>query len=590
MKGIGASALTVMGFMLASFANQPSFSPAALEALDPVRAAGSICGGPKEQATLRQQLVIAALAVAPVSGMAKPIGLYSDLSLIRFPVSTTSAKAARYFNQGLMLAYGFNHAGAVRSFRQAQRLDPECALCWWGEAWALGPNINAAMDERDRDAALSAIAQAQALRGRATPVEQGLIDAMAGRYSSDVKADRAALDGSYADAMIDVARRFPGHDDVAVIAAEAIMDTTPWNYWGADKKTSVGRSGEAIQLVERVLSRNPDHVQASHLYVHLMENSSDPRRAEAAADRLNRGGAPSAGHLVHMPSHIYHVLGRYRDSIRVNLAAARADEAFLNTSGDQGLVRYGYYPHNIHFVVMSAQMAGDMRTAIREAKRLRTTLDPDTSAKIGWIQAIDAAPYFAMAQFASPQAILAMPSADNRLPYPVAMRLYARAVAYAQLGDRASFDMEIAGLTKMRQSAVFADMIAQGVPVPELLLLAESVARGRLEYKKEHYAKAIQHYRTAIALERKIPYQEPPYWYYPVSQSLGAALLRSGKPDEASQAFRTALLQSPKNGWAVFGLAESEQAQGHQLEAAAARQALRKLWLGDPTWLRIDRL
>lgn len=579
-----------MGFMLASFAGEPGFSPAALEALDPVGAASSLCSGRNEQAAMRQQLAIAALAVAPASSMSRPITLYPDLSINRFPISTANTKARSYFSQGLMLSYGFNHAGAVRSFREAQRLDPECALCWWGEALALGPNINAAMDERDRAAALSAVARAQALRSRATPAEQELIDAMARRYSSDAKADRAVLDGAYADAMIDVARRFPDHDDIAVIAAEAIMDTTPWNYWGPDKTTPVGRSAEAVRLVEQVLLRNPDHVQASHLYVHLMENSGDPRRAEAAADRLSNGAAPSAGHLVHMPSHIYYRLGRYQDSVRVNLTAARADEAFLKTSGDQGLVRYGYYPHNIHFIVTSAQMAGDMQTAIREAKRLRTILDPGTSAKIAWIQAIDAAPFLAMAQFASPHSILAMSPADDRLPYPVAMRFYARAVAYAQLGDRAGFDREVSGLVKMRQSDAFADMIAQGVPAPDLLLLAESVARGRFAFAQGQYANAARHYRAAIALEVKVPYQEPPYWYYPVSQSLGAALLRDGKPEEASQAFRIALQQSPKNGWAVFGLAESEKAQGHQLEAAAARQALRKLWMGDPAWLRIDRL
>jgi tetratricopeptide (TPR) repeat protein len=291
-----------------------------------------------------------------------------------------------------------------------------------------------------------------------------------------------------------------------------------------------------------------------------------------------------------MPAHIYYLLGRHRDSMRVNVAAARTDEAFIKNSGDRGLVRYGYYPHNIHFIVMSAQMAGDMRTAVREAQKLSTVLDPATSAKIAWIQAIDAAPFLAMAQFASPKAILAIPPADARLPYAVAMRHYARAVAYTQLRNRSGFDSELSAMAQLRKSDAFADMIAQGVPAPDLLSLAEAVARGRFAFAQGKYNEAARHYRAAIVFEGKIPYQEPPYWYYPVSQSLGAALLRAGKPQEASQAFRTALAQTPRNGWAVYGIAESEKAQGHVLEAEAARQSLRQLWLGDPAWLRVDRL
>lgn len=429
-----AAAIVGIGFSLASFAPLPGFSVAALDALDPSRLAGLSCGTQRAGSALARNLLVAAAMAAPAS-QARPIPLYPDLAASPFPVSTRDAQARSYFSQGLLLNYGFNHAGAVRSFREAQRRDPDCALCWWGEAVALGPNINAPMDERDRTAALDAMDRAMALRAAASPMERALIEAVAHRYSRDAGADRAALDAGYADAMLGVARAFPGDDDVAVLAAEAAMDTTPWNYWEADGKTPVGRIGEAVRLIETVLRRNPDHVQANHLYIHLME-ARDPQRAEAAADRLANPLAPSAAHLVHMPGHIYQLRGRHADSIRVNVAAARADEAFIRSAGDDGLVRYGYYPHNIHFIVTSAQMAGDMRTAVREARRLRSVLDPTTSARIGWIQAIDAAPYFAMAQFADPKAILAMVAPDARLPYPTAMRHYARGVAYAALRDR----------------------------------------------------------------------------------------------------------------------------------------------------------
>jgi len=579
----GAGVVLTGSSLVASFSFQA-------RAFDPRVLASAICGGKTATSSLTQHLAFAAAVAAPTGAASAPMPLFVDLTTPRLPITTRNEQARRYFNQGLVLTYGFNHAGAVRSFREAQRLDPGCAMCWWGEALALGPNINAPMDDRDRNTALAAMDRAVALRESATPREQALIDAIARRYSRDEKADRAALDAAYADAMLDVARQFPKDDDIAVLAAEAAMDTSPWNYWEADKRTPIGRSGEAVRLVETVLARRPDNLQAAHLYIHLMENSVDPRRAEAAADRLAQPLAPSAGHLVHMPAHIYALTGRYADAIRVNIAAARSDETLIRSTGDHSLVRYGYYPHNIHFIVTSAQMAGDMDTAIREAQRLRTVLDPDTSARVAWIQAIDAAPYLAMTQFASPDAILTMPPPDARLPYAAAMRLYARAVAHAQKQDRAAFDRELAALAALRSSDAFAPMIEQGVPAPDLLALAEAVARGRFAQSQGRFDVAAGHYREAIALERKIPYQEPAYWYYPVSQSLGAALFSAGRYDEASQAFQAALKQTPQNGWALYGLAQSEDALGHAREAAEAREAFRRAWRGDPSWLRMERL
>lgn len=589
MSRFARSALALgMGLSAASFAPGGGFSSQALDALDPSRIAAAICGAREMGSGLARALLIAPAAAAPLSA-GRTIPLYEDLTGSPFQLTTADPEARRYFSQGLMMAYGFNHAGAVRSFREAQRRDPACAMCWWGEAVALGPNINAAMDDRDRGAALDAMDRAMALRWHGSPIERALIEAAARRYSRDAKADRGKLDAAYADAMLKVARRFPADDDAAVLAAEAVMDTTPWNYWAADGKTPIGRSAEAVELVELVIRRNPEHAQASHLYIHLLE-ASDPKRAEAAADQLSVGSVRSAAHLVHMPSHIYHRLGRHRDSIRVNVAAARADAAFIRAADDRSLVRYGYYPHNIHFIVASAQMAGDMPTAIREARRLRTVLDPATSAKIAWIQAIDAAPYQAMAQFAAPKAILAMPAPDARLPYAAGMRHYARAVAYAQLRDRAGFDREIAAIEALRTSNAFADMIAQGVPAPELMALAQFVARGRLATAEGRHEDAIAQYRAAMRIQRGIPYQEPPYWYYPVGQSLGAALLLAGRPGEASQAFRAALVQAPNNGWALYGLARSEAAQGRKLEAAAARRAFDRAWIGNAGWLRLERL
>lgn len=537
--------------------------------------------------SMRAMLVMSASVVKPAAVQKVP--LYDGLGTLNFMITTTNPEAQRYFGQGMAFAYGFNHAAAIASFREAQRLDPECAMCWWGEAFAHGPNINAPMDATANARAFGAAAYADRLARKATPAERALTAAMVKRYSLDPKADRAMLDAAFADAMLAAAAAHGTHDDIALVAAEAAMNTKPWDYWLADKKPNQ-RIGEAVRLVETVLARNPAHPQGAHLYIHLMENGPDPKLAEAAADRLNAPLAPALGHLVHMPAHIYYRLGRWQDSIRVNFAAARADEAWIRDSGDKGLVRYGYYPHNVHFIVTSAQMAGEMRTAIREARKLETILDPGISSQIAWIQAVNAAPYFAAAQFATPAEVLAMQAPDARLPYPTAMRFYARALARAQQRNRTGFEQELGRLRAIRNSDALQPMIAQGVPAGDLLRLAETVAQARWAGANGRSVEAVRMYREAVVIEQNIPYMEPPYWYYPVHLSLGAALYRSGEYREARAAFETALSQSPNNGWALYGLAASERALGRRDEAAAANLALKKAWSGNRAWLRMDRL
>ncbi|HEX8842116.1 MAG TPA: tetratricopeptide repeat protein, partial [Sphingomicrobium sp.] len=408
-------------------------------------------------------------------------------------------------------------------------------------------------------------------------------------YSPEATADRSALDTAYADAMLAAAKAYPDNDDIAVLAAEAAMDTRPWDYWTPDKQPHP-RIADAVKLVETVYRRNPDHPQAAHLYIHLMENGPDPRRAEAAADHLAAPLAPTLGHLVHMPAHIYYRLGRWKDSMRVNIAAAKADEHWIKATGDKGMYRYGYYPHNVHFIVTSAQMAGDMGTAVSEARKLSQILDPAISTKLAWVQAVNAAPYYTAAQFASPAQVLAMKAPDKRLPYPTAMRHYARAIAYASLRNRVGFDFELAAIQGIREGDALKPMVDQGVPAPDLLQLAETIARGRWAYANGNYDDAIRLYSDAVAIEAKVPYMEPPYWYYPVHQSLGAALFRAGRYEEARDAFTAALAQLPNDGWALYGLAASERKLGRPLQAAAAELALDKAWMGNRAWLRWDRL
>ena len=291
-----------------------------------------------------------------------------------------------------------------------------------------------------------------------------------------------------------------------------------------------------------------------------------------------------------MPAHIYYRLGRWKDSIRVNIEAAHQDEAYIRESGDKGFVRYGYYPHNVHFIVTSAQMGGDLPTAINEAKRLASIVDAGTASQLAWVQAINAAPYFATLQFASPAEVLALPAPDPRLQYVQGIRHYARAVAYAEQNNQRGFDNELAELKRIQGSDALKPMVDQGMPAPDLLALAEHVALGKQASFRGRHNQAIGHFRAALAIENRIPYMEPPWWYYPVNQSLGAALYRAGKYDEARQAFTAALDKYPNNGWALYGLSQAERAQGRPAQAAAARAALGRAWMGDPRWLRMERI
>lgn len=575
-----------------SAAPSSGYSEALLTALDPTLRLAGLCGARANgSAVLAMRIGLAASVAAPdLSAEDRPVPLIEGLGAIRFPVSTGNAQAQAYFDQGLALAYGFNHDGAIRSFRRAQELDPDCAMCFWGEAFALGPNINAGMDPDAVGRAVRAAARARALAERATPRERALIEAMAARYSDAPDADRAALDRAYDAAMAEAARRFPDDDDVQVLAAEAAMNRQPWDYWQADGVTPKGDIGRAIGMVERVLARNPDHPQAAHLYIHLMEASADPTKAEPYADRLARPLTPGAGHLVHMPAHVYYRVGRWKDSIRANVAAARADEAWMKAAGSAPSYRYAYYPHNVHFIVTSAQMAGDARTALDQARRLREILDVETAAKLGWVQVIWAAPSFAHAQFSDKRTILAQPEPDARLPYAVASWRYARAVARAGELFPQAFEAELAELKRLRDTADFSSMEAGGVPARTLLELAETAARARRAQATGDLAGAERLWRAAVTIEDGLPYMEPPYWYFPTRQSLGAVLLKRNRAEEARTVFTDALARAPNNGWALYGLAEAERRLGNGAAAEAARRAFERAWSGERGGPRLDRL
>lgn len=497
------------------------------------------------------------------------------------PNSTKSALAQSYFELGLEYLRGFNHAEAVRAFRAGQVLDPDCAMCFWGEAYALGPNLNDTMHPGNEARAIEAAALAQ-VKAR-SPFEAALSTALTARYSKD--GERAAHNGAFAEAMDGVAQAFPHDPNVLVILADAKMNLQPWDYWETDGVTPKGATAEILAALESALELAPDHPAALHLYIHAVEASADPGRAESAADRL-AAIEPTAGHLVHMPAHIYNRLGRFADSIAANKAAIRADEKFLAAAGDAAspLYRFGYYPHNVHFLLVAAQMAGMADEAIAASEKLAAITSDEVSAKIGWVQAIRTAPYTAHVQFSETATILALPDPGDDFPFVKGHWHYARGIAFARSGDLDAAKAEVAAIAALIATADFEGLEAQLLPARDLLGIAEHVVEARIRQAQGDGEAAIRHLELAITLEDGIAYMEPSYWYYPIRQTLGAAHLQMGNNDNAAAAFRAALAQTPNNGWALWGLT---QADPKDVKAAAA---LERAWLGTPELLHPERL
>jgi tetratricopeptide (TPR) repeat protein len=520
--------------------------------------------------------------------------LWEGLGTLTYKITTNDPQAQAYFDQGLRLAYGFNHDEARRAFREAQHRDPDCAMCYWGEALVLGPNINSLMAEDAVAPVYAAVRKAQALASSAkTPVtahERALIDALAARYAPDAKANRSVLDAAYAAAMGEVARQFPDDDDIAVLYAEAVMDLSPWDYWKPGGAEPNPQSALIVLTLERVLARNPNHPGALHYYIHAVEASDRPGRAEGAADRL-RGALPGAGHLVHMPGHIYYRIGRYLDSLAVNKDATAADEKYLaESNAPMGVYRLGYYPHNVHFVLVSAQMAGDGATAIAAAQKLAGLIPDDQLLKSPGLQHIKAAIYFAHAQFSTPETILALPDPGSSAAYVAAMWHYARGIAQVQRGDLVSAATEAGAIGSIAQGPGLAPLKDAGIPAQDVLKLARDVVMGHVAQAKGDRETAIARFRDAAAIQDTLRYSEPPYWYYPVRQSLAAALLQAGKLDEARDQFQRALKRAPNNGWTYYGLAELYRARGDSKSAQEAEAQLAKTWIGDTSLLNISRL
>jgi tetratricopeptide (TPR) repeat protein len=516
--------------------------------------------------------------------------LWPGLGPITYKITTANERAQAYFDQGLRLAYAFNHAEAQRAFRMAQKLDPDCAMCFWGEALVLGPNINLPMQEDAVAPAYAAAQKAQALAAIASPREQALIVALVARYSSDPKAARAPLDAAYAAEMAKVAKQFPDDDEIATLYAVAVMDLSPWDYWKPGGRVPNPQSVPIVPTLERVLARNPNHPGAIHFYIHAVEASDRPKRAEPYADRL-RGAIPSAGHLVHMPSHIYYRVGRYLDALDDNKAAVKVDEKYLaDSNAPMGVYRLGYYPHNVHFVMASAQMAGDGQTVIAAAEKLRELIPDDVARGIAMVQPVKAAPYFAHAQFSTPETILALPDPGDAIPYVKGMWLYARGVALASRHDYAGAAAAADAIETLERTGDFKLLKESNVPAHEVLRIGRTLILARVAQAKGDKRTAIVRFERAAALQDALPYTEPPYWYYPIRQSLAAALLQAGRYAEAERQFQRALSRAPANGWSYYGLAELYKRRGDTTSARKAEADLGRTWIGDRALLQMSNL
>jgi tetratricopeptide (TPR) repeat protein len=507
----------------------------------------------------------------------------------KFPVTTSSARAQLFFNQGMMLTYGFNHAEATRSFREAARLDPNCAMAYWGMALVLGPNINMAMAPEAEPQAYEMIQKAIAPKKYASEKEKAYIDALAVRYSGEKKPDRNALDRAYAKAMRSLHDRYPDDLDAATLYAEAVMDLRPWNYWTRDMKP-YPETDEVLRVLEAVLAGNPNHPGAIHLYIHTVELAR-PELAEAGADRLWKL-VPGAGHLVHMPSHIFRRVGRYSDASKSNQDAVAADEDYIVQCRAQGVYPLAYYPHNIHFLWDSATMEGRSEVAIEAARKSAARIPEGAWREVTLLHQFLVAPLFAYTRFGEWEVILSEPRPPQDSLFWTGVWHYARGMALTATGNLNEANRELDSLR-----SITAQKSLDGYRVTfsrngakAILEIANEVLAGELAAKRGYHDLAIARLHRAILLEDNLIYNEPPDWHVPARQTLGAVLLDAGRPAEAESIYWQDLNRNRENGWSLFGLMQSMHAQGKTEQAAVIEERFRKAWRRADVTLTASRI
>jgi tetratricopeptide (TPR) repeat protein len=502
-------------------------------------------------------------------------------------VTTRSVQAQTYFNQGLRLIYGFNHYEAHRSFMEAARLDPACAMAYWGQALALAPNINSPIDKERSLKGYEAIQKALSLQKKASPKERAYIEAMAKRFSNDEKIPQSQLDSVYANAMGKLAEKYANDPDAGTLYADALMNRKPWDYWTADGLPRPGIE-KAIATLESVIKRFPDHPGAHHLYIHVVEASNNPDRAVASADRLE-SLMPGAGHLVHMPAHIYLRVGRYADATQSNIRAVEVDEAYISQYMAQGMYPMGYYPHNLHFIWASATMEGNSRKALEMARKTASRADRAMLEEMPFLQNFYVLPLFAYMRFGRWNEILTEPYPGKQMHHASAMWHYSRGMAYAakKQTDRAQKELTI--LDSLSRDTTFSTIYASQNPTSSLLPIAYKTLAAEIAANKKQYDTAVTLLKEAVQLEDELRYDEPRSWPHPVRHALGAVLLEANMASEAEKVYLKDLEIHRENGWSLFGLQQSMRKQGKEKEAAAIEQRFKKAWAGADVTLQSSR-
>ncbi|MBS0165417.1 MAG: hypothetical protein JSR29_05010 [Nitrospira sp.] len=486
-----------------------------------------------------------------------PVPLYNNLGTLHYPITTAVPLAQRYFDQGLRLYYAFNHQEAIRSFQEGARLDPDCAMCYWGIALSYGPNINAPMDAASGRLAYAAIRQASQHTTTVSDREQALIQALATRYTAELTSDRSELDAAYSRAMAKVAQRFANDPEAKTLYAESLMDLSPWDYWTADGKPKPNTT-TLLSKLEEVLAAQPDHPGANHFYIHAVE-AVQPERALAAAERL-ANLMPGAGHLVHMPGHIYIRVGRYEDAIKANEHAVHADETYIRDhSPAVDIYVLGYYPHNYDFLAFAASMIGREAQAIAAADKIAILVPQELVHKpeMAFLQHHQTRKLQMRVRFSRWDELLNVEGSSEDLPHARAMWLYTHGRALAARGHLKAADATLVQLRAIAQNPQVRALRLEFNTAGAVLGIAVEVLAGHIGAARGDLPGAVTHLWEASRREDALVYGEPPEWTVPVREELGIVLLKAGRPDEAEQVFREDLKRFPQNPWSQQGLAEA---------------------------------
>jgi len=519
-----------------------------------------------------------ALAADPAEAQTPIAPRLEGLGDHHFPVTTLVEESQLFFDQGLRLTYAFNHSEALRAFKEAARLDPDNAMAYWGWALVLGPNLNLPMVPEVVPQAHNAIQQALARKDGVSARERAYIEALGKRYTSDPFADRAQLDRAYAQAMENLVAHYPDDLDAATLYAAALMNLSPWDYWNLDGSPK-GRTEEVLATLQSVNERNPHHPGALHYYIHAVE-ARHPERGEQPADRL-AGLMPGAGHLVHMPSHIYMRVGRYADAYDANRRAVAADENYITQCRSQNIYPLNYYPHNIHFMAWSAMFQGRAQEALQAARKIVDKVPPELSAeKNVWAlyETFLSQPMFVMVRFGMWDAMLAEPKPDVASQFMTGIWHYGRALAYLNTDRLSEAQGELENLSMARKAMGEVDHYVGFATAQTLLTIAEEIVEGETAYAEGRTIEGLAHLERAVRLEGSLRYNEPPDWYFPVRHYLGAMLLDVGRPSEAEVVYAADLQKNPDNGYALYGLKLALERQGKEQDAAAITERFNKAW------------